>query len=66
MLQLNKKTIKIAELMSNLSREEWAKALGLTKGSYKSNIGHNKFTLKQILIMQNLTNLPIELFFEQK
>lgn len=65
MLQVNKRTIKIAELSSNLSREEWAKALGLTKESYKTKFSYSKnFTLKQILIMQDLSGLPIQNFFE--
>ena len=65
MLQVNKRTIKIAELSSNLSREDWAKALGLTKGSYRNKMcGSKNFTLNQILIMQDLSGLPIQNFFE--
>lgn len=65
MLQLNKRTIKAAELLSKLTREEWAKAVGVTPGSYRNKIaGSKNFTLNQILIMQDLSGLPIQNFFE--
>lgn len=65
MLKVNMKTVKIAELTSNLNREEWARALGLTKGSYRNKTcGDKSFTLRQILKMQELSGLPIQNFFE--
>lgn len=65
MLQVNKKAIKIAEYMSNMNHEDWVKALGLTKGSYRTKMARSgNFTLRQILTIQNLSGLPIQNFFE--
>ena len=66
MLKVRKETIKAAQYMSKLSVEEFAHKIGLSYGSYRNYIGNARnFTLKHILIIQALSGIPIQNFFEE-
>lgn len=68
MLKVNKETIVEAEKKSGLSTRDFAEKLGVSLRTYSEKIqewSDMNFTLKDILIAQDLSGIPISNFFKE-
>lgn len=67
MLKVNKETMREAERVSGLSTRAFAERLGVSLSTYVQKVAENpsavNITLKDILIAQDLSAIPIEKFF---
>lgn len=68
MLKVNKETIVEAEKKSGLSTRDFAEKLGVSLRTYSMKFDEStvlNFNLKDILIAQDLSGIPIEKFFAE-
>ena len=68
MLKVNKETIVEAEKKSGLSTRDFAEKLGVSLRTYSMKFDEStvlNFNLKDILIAQDLSGIPIENFFTE-
>lgn len=68
MLKVNKETMVEAEKKSGLSTRDFAEKLGVSLRTYSMKFDEGtvlNFNLKDILIAQDLSGIPIENFFTE-